>query len=293
MFKPVIGAVLLLSACIICSCKKDGSVKPDDGPKINFIFHFDSTQARLNAFGQEEAVGTGNGALSPVFNKMSAHYAELAPNQYTPLGGGEVLYKAAETTAGGENAIDFSQAKLAGQDEVFLSIPISTVAAGSYNWLRVSLAYQNYRIQYRYMNQMLEGSLASFIGFNTYLSSFKVKDSTLTVNGNRKQGYWAFESSYLGYGFISSGQAPQGATTVPNPAFATSPVPAGSCVVTGMFVTPLVITGNETSDINIRVSLSTNKSFEWTEAANPGTYDPADGDVPVDMGIRGMIPVKL
>ena len=92
---------------------------------------------------------------------------------------------------------------------------------------------------------------------------------------------------------MSSGQAPAGATTVPNPLFASSPIPAGSCVVTGMFASPLVITGNETSDINIRVSLSTNKSFEWTEVANPGTYDPADGDVPVDMGIRGMIPNVL
>ncbi|MBS1927348.1 MAG: hypothetical protein IT254_02425 [Chitinophagaceae bacterium] len=283
----------LLTGIFMVSCKKENTTAQNTSPKINFIFHFDSTQARLNALGQEVTVGSGNGAQSPVFNKMSSHYVELAPDQFTALGAGQVLYKSAETTAGGSRAIDFSQSKLAGQDEVFLSVPVSGVAAGTYNWLRVSLAYQNYNIQYRFMNQLLQGTLASFIGFNTYLTTYKVKDSSLTVNGNRSQGYWAFESNYLGYGFVSSGQAPAGATTVPNPLFASSPIPAGSCVVTGMFASPLVITGNETSDINIRVSLSTNKSFEWTEVANPGTYDPADGDVPVDMGIRGMIPKVL
>lgn len=293
MFKSSFGVIALFTGLFMCSCKKEKTDQNNEGPKINFTFHFDSTQARLNALGQEVAVGTGNGAQSPVFNVMSSHYVELAPNAFTALGGGQVLYKSAETTAGGETAIDFSQSKLAGQDEVFLSVPISSVSAGTYTWLRVSLAYQNYNIKYRYMNQMLQGTLASFIGFNTYLTSYHVKDSSLTVNGNRSQGYWAFESSYLGYGFVSSGQAPAGATTVPNPIFATSPIPAGSCVVTGQFETPLVISGNETADINIRVSLSTNKSFEWTEVANPGTYDPADGDVPVDMGIRGMLPKVL
>lgn len=290
MFKSSFGFIALVTGFFMCSCKKENTGPNTEGPKINFSFHFDSTQARLNALGQEVPVGMGNGALSPVFNVMSSHYVELAPDQFTALGAGQVLYKSAETTAGGERAIDFSHSKLAGQDEVFLSIPVSAVLAGTYNWLRVSLAYQNYNIKYRYMNQMLQGTLASFIGFRTYLTSYHVKDSSLTVNGNRNQGYWAFESSYLGYGFVSSGQAPAGATTVPNPIFATSPIPAGSCVVTGRFQTPLVISGHETSDINIRVSLSTNKSFEWTEVANPGTYDPADGDVPVDMGIRGMVP---
>lgn len=293
MFKSTFGAIALLTGIFLVSCQKESTVPNAGGPKINFIFHFDSTQARLNAIGQEVPVGVGNGAQSPVFNKMSSHYVELTADAFTPLGSGQVLYRAAETTTGGQLAIDFNKSKLAGQDEVFLSVPLSSLAPGNYNWLRVSLAYQNYNIQYRYMNQILQGTLASFIGFNTYLTTFKVKDSTLTVNGNRLQGYWAFESNYLGYGFVGSGQAPAGATTVPNPLFATSPIPAGSCVVTGMFAAPLAITGHETSDINVRVSLSTNKSFEWTEMAHPGTYDPADGDVPVDMGIRGMVPQVL
>jgi hypothetical protein len=52
----------------------------------------------------------------------------------------------------------------------------------------------------------------------------------------------------------------------------------------------LTITWTETQDIIITVSLSTNKSFEWTEVTTDGYYQPEIGEVPVDMGIRGMIP---
>ena len=144
----------------------------------------------------------------------------------------------------------------------------------------------------RHTQQTIDATIASFIGYNTYLSSFKVKDSTVTVNANKLQGFWAVEGKVLGVGFLSTGQAPPGATTVPNPLFATSPIPAGSCLVTGEFLVPLVITGSETTDINVIVSLSTNKSFEWIDADGNSTYDPNNGDAVIDMGIRGMIPKK-
>jgi hypothetical protein len=51
----------------------------------------------------------------------------------------------------------------------------------------------------------------------------------------------------------------------------------------------LVITGNETADIVVTVSLSTNKSFEWMENSTPGYFEPAAGDAVVDMGVRGMV----
>ena len=51
-----------------------------------------------------------------------------------------------------------------------------------------------------------------------------------------------------------------------------------------------MITGNETEDIEIVVSLSTNQSFEWIDNGD-GYFEPAAGDVVVDMGIRGLIPI--
>jgi hypothetical protein len=246
----------------------------------------------LNAIGQTSPIPAGNAGQSPRFNTMSAHYVELTPSPFTALGAGAVVYKAPEVTTGGSKAIDFASSKFAGNNQVFLSVPVKDFAAGTYTWLRVSLAYQNYNIYMNALGQTIDATLASFIGFNTYLGNYKVKDSTVIVNANKLQGYWALEGKVFGVGFLSQGQAPPGATTVPNPLFASSPIPAGSCLVTGQFLTPLVVTGNETADINIVVSLSTNKSFEWIDVDNNGTYDPNNGDQVIDMGIRGMIPKR-
>lgn len=276
------------------SCQKsaDDTNSGTGTAKVNFIFKFDSTQVRLDALGQPAIMPSNHKAQSPRFNLMSAHYVEMTPNEFTALGSGSVLYKAPEVTTGGAKAIDFNASGFAGNNQVFLSVPVTSFAAGTYNWLRVSLAYQNYNVYMNTAGQTIDATVASFIGFNTYLSSFKIKDSSVTVNANKLQGYWAVEGKYLGYGFVSTGQAPPGATTVPNPLFATSPIPAGSCLVTGKFETPLVVTGKENSDINIVVSLSTNKSFEWIDADGNNSFDPDHGDAVIDMGIRGMLVKK-
>jgi hypothetical protein len=248
----------------------------------------------------------GHAGQSPVFNKMSAHYVELSPTAFTAVGAGAVLYKAPETTAGGSTAIDFDQSKFAGNNETFFSIPLKDINAGEYEWLRISLAYQNYDVKYYLdtvvsgvpIQQEFSGTVASFIGFNTYIKNYTIHNQAITVNANKKQGYWGFETvlniAGISYPFSTTGQAPDGATTVVNPLFATSPIPPGSCLVTAAF-TPgkLKITGNETSDIVVEVSLSINNSFEWIEVVNDGKWSPSKGESVVDMGIRGMIPKVL
>lgn len=284
-----IFASLIVLVGLISSCRKDEVDTPvADGPRLVFRFVFDSTQVRLDNLGNPAILPSNHGAQSPRFNKMSAHYIEMTPNQFTQIGQGAVLYHAPETSQGGSIAIDFNKSNPVGNGQTFYSMPLKDVPAGTYEWLRISLAYQNYDINFRYSlngtNYDLNGTLASFIGYNTFLNTYRIKDSTVTVNANKLQGYWAFETPYT----VSQGQAPAGATTVPNPIFATSPVPQGSCLVTGSFLSPLVVTGNETSDIVVTVSLSTNNSFEWIENSTPGYFEPAAGDQVVDMGIRGM-----
>ncbi|MDW8302813.1 MAG: hypothetical protein RML38_10110 [Bacteroidia bacterium] len=238
---------------------------------------------RLDNFGNPSSIAAGNAAQSPKFNKMSAHYVEFAPNKYTQLGQGYIAYHAPETDAGGSTAIDFNKCNPVGNNEIFLSIPFSSIPKGTYQYLRVSLAYQNYDVKFKFAGNNYKGTVASFIGYNTYIQQYKIKDSTVTINGNRLQGYWGFETFYK----VIQGQAP--ATTVVNPIADTSPIPSGSCVVTAAFSTPFVVTGNETSDKTIIVSLSTNKSFEWKEINFDNLWEPAIGENVVDMGIRGML----
>ncbi len=300
-------ALFTLGLIILVSCKKD-PVDPasdptpvDSGPRLILKFQFDSTQVRLDELGQPEpTLPVGHAAQHPRFNTMSSHYVEFAPTAWTLPGTGSVVYHAPETTAGGANAIDFSQSVNVGQGGTFLNIPLSQLGVGTYEYLRVSLAYQNYDIDFRYDATSvgggimdLTGTLASFIGFNTYIGTFNVGQQSVTVNDDKPQGFWAFEVDPLPAPIPTPaptvGQAP-GVTTVPNPISDSSPIPSNSCLVTGGFVTPLEITGNETEDVVIVVSLSTNNSFEWMDNGD-GFFEPTAGDVVVDMGIRGLIPI--
>jgi hypothetical protein len=266
------------------SCEKDEV----NEPMLVIKFVFEDNQVRLNNLGQPSAVANGNAAQTPVFNAISAHYLEMSPNANTQLGFGEIIYHAAETNIGGTNAIDFSQAKIVSEGETFLKIPLSAINSGSYEWLRVSLSYQNYQISVRNQGVDYNGTLASFVGFNTYINTHSIGNNIFPIDGNKAQGYWAFAINNQPYS--ASGQAPTGATTVPNPLSATSSIPPGSCVVTGKFANNLVITGNETKDITMTLSLSINNSFEWHEVAADGKFEPSLGENVVDMGLRGLIP---
>lgn len=287
MKKSMVLFTLLVVTSLSCNRCKDESTAE---PKLIIKIVTNPNQERLNNFGQPAAVPAGHAAQSPAFHKISAHYLEFAPNMYTALGGGEVVYHAPETMAGGNNAIDFSQSKVVAPGEVFFEMPLKDFTPGTYEYVRASLLYQNYDINLFAAGMDLVGRVASFVGFNTYISTYTINTQNQTVNDDVLQGYWGFETSVFGTPYVTSGQAPAGATTVPNPIFATSPIPQGSCVVTGAFLQPLVITGNETNDIVVTLSLSTNNSFEWVDSTPDGKWQPEVNEQVVDMGLRGLIP---
>lgn len=287
------------NTCPTCSFPDTVWTNTASAPKLIFKFQFDSTQIRLNNLGTATPVAAGNAGQSPKFNGMSAHYIELAQTDLTQVGQGTVIYKGEETTCGGANAIVFCKSIVAKNGDVFFSTPLSQVAVGTYKWLRVSLGYQNYDVKVKTTSTgVIDGTVASFVGFNTYVSKYKMRSvvMTPTVNGtgNKLQGYWGFYTSIFNTDFKMEGQAPKTTVVNPNP---NSPIPAGSCLVTGEFfkssnssVQPLVITGTETQDIIITVSLSSNKSFEWKEVTFDGLFQPEIGETIVDMGLRGLIP---
>lgn len=282
---------------VLVGCKKETSDSADSltsVPNLVFKFKFDSTQVRLDNLGNPATLSTGRSGITPDFNLLSTHYIELTTSEFTLLGQGEVAYKGLETTSGGDTAVSFQHALTAQNEVPFLSIPISQLNPGTYRYLRSSLTYQNYDVPMRYLTYDLNMTLASFVGFNTYISDVLVKTKIHTVNSNKLQGYWIYEidDSALPVSIpTAEGQAPPGATTVPNPLFASSPIPPGSCVVTGEFPVPLTITGNETEDISITLSVSIKQSFEFIDAAGDGIFEPAAGDTVVDMGVRGIIPI--
>lgn len=284
----MILSVALMSGLFFSCDDKDDKEVVQDEPQLIVKFKFNPNQERLDNFGQPSTIPTGHAAQTPIFNKISSHYLEFAQNAMTQIGDGAILYHGMETNVGGANAFDFSKAKIVGEGEVFLSIPIKNITPGSYEWARCSLSYQDYNIKVLSAGTEYNGTLASFVGRSTYITSFTSGGYTYNVNANKDQGFWAF--GLQGFNFSTSGQAPAGATTVPNPINSTSPIPPNSCVVTGKFVNNLVITGNETKNIEVTLSLSVNNSFEWEEVTPDGKYEPSIGENVVDMGLRGLIP---
>lgn len=260
----------------------------------------------MNNIGLPAGLPAGHAAQTPEFKEMSVHYIELAPSAFTLLGTGAIVYQGEETSKGGEAAVDFDKVAKGGNGEIFAKINLNNVPPGTYEWVRASVTYQNYEVRFNINNVPIvgnlvqqKGSVASFVGFNTYISSITPRTKTLTVNDNKRQGFWVFETNlnapYDSYNQLYSGEAPANATTVVNPLFNSSPIPPGSCVVTGKFDTPLVVTGQETRDLTVTLSFSINQSFEWVDSNGNGQLDIyADGTTPaekiVDMGLRGLIP---
>ncbi len=301
--------LFLLSISLLFACKNeedDNPVNNTSEAQMSFKFNFDEDQERLNNLGQPAAIPQGHAAQTPEFQKLSVHLIELAPDQWTIPGQGFSAYKGAETTEGGSNAVDFDQAILEDENIIFKTIDIKEVPPGTYEYIRVSVSYQLYDIKFNILNVPIVGDLmnqsgrvASFLGFNNYINSVTPKQLTQAVNANKKQGYWVFESDlsapYNSFNQLYSGEAPEGATTVVNPLAGITDIPIGSCIVTGKFETPLVITGDEEENITINLSFSVNDSFEWVDLNGNGELDldadaSADFENIVDMGLRGLIP---
>ena len=303
MLKKELFSYFLIGITILLfSCNKEVKNFND----IHFVLEFDEDQIRLDNLGNPSVIPAGNAAQTPLMNLMSVHYIELSENEFVPFKDGAVLYTAPQTSEGGDEAIDFDESQKSAAGADFVKINLERLTPGTYKYVRVSVAYQNYDIQYNINDVPFFGDLtdqtgtaASFLGFNTYISDLTVKNLTTTINANKLQGFWAFESLFTDdlepYNAIYTGQAPEGATTVVNPLDATSPVPEGSCVITGAFAEPLIIDGSETSELFIYLSFSINNSFEWIDPNANGKWDldasvPANNEAVVDMGLRGLLP---
>ncbi|MEL6660029.1 MAG: hypothetical protein AAFP77_20455 [Bacteroidota bacterium] len=302
--------LLLLFAISFLACKKEET--PPSGATDKMLrvkFQFDPNQERLDNLGNPSTVPSDHATQTPSFNGLSIHFLELVADEFTPYQQGAFVFKGKEVSASNSNpygfttAIDFDQALVAGEDEMFVEVPLADIAAGTYQHLRVSVAYQNYDVRYNLNNipvinslSQQFGTIASFVGYNTHINNLQVNTLEVPVNATHLQGFWAFETQlaapYDSYNQIFTGQAPANATTVVNP-FPNAPIPAGSCVVAGSLDLPLQISGEEQENVELTLSFSINGSFEWIDRNGNGEWDidvsnSSESEPVVDMGLRGL-----
>lgn len=299
IFKTILMTAVMV---FLIGCKKQNSAS------IHFKIKFDPLQERLNGVGFPTGIGSGNAAQSPVMNSIGINVLELLNNSFTQNGKGAILLNTPNKTSEGFDAIDFSQVKMVKEGEIFLSVPIKDVAPGKCEWLRTSIAYQNFDVKMNVLNipfvgNLLDerGALATFLGHNSYITKYKVAEKEDVINGVKKQGYWRFETkfnpAFVTLNTTYSGYIPAGNITFVNPIAQTSPTLVSLSSITGRFDTPLSISGAETEDITIVMTLSTNNSFEWEESINRnGKWDinaQANSGQPtvekiIDVGLRSL-----
>ena len=295
-------SVLFAFAALVLFASCDKSPMVHDPYQLIINFKFDGEAERQNNIGNAVDVAEGHAAQTPDFRELGIHYLGIFPDKFTTYSGGEALLATPTTEQGGISAIDFDREFFIDETNNQIKINLSEVTPGIYEYLRSSLAFQRYNITFNLKGADLpdgidddidvDGKIASFLGYNTYIDSYDIDGQVVIVNSNKAQGYFGLESSAMinGYAFnqLSEGNSPQ--TTVPNPINDTSPVPAGSCVVTGKFPTALVIPAEANKDIIVDVIISTNNSFEWVDGNGNGKYEPILGEQVIDMGTRGFFP---
>ena len=299
---------LTLTVIVLFSCSSDDEISPQE-LLLNITFIMDSNAARLDNLGDPVSVPSGNAAQSPDFGILGLHFIGLNPDKFTPYDNGVTVFSSPTTEEGGIAAIDFESELFLTEPDNKFSIPLNNIASGEYEYFRNSIGFQKYNITYNLGGASanpdwpsglnddidIDGTLASFLGYNTYIENYMIVNQTVDVNANKLQGYFGLESNGIIGGQqiseLTEGNAPQ--TTVPNPIDDTSPVPAGSCVVTGKFPEALIIPENPTEDINIQVIISINKSFEWQDGNGNNKYEPLLDEQVVDMGTRGVFPSVL
>jgi len=274
--------VLIFSAC---------NKKEENSPQLIFKYTFDENGARLDNLGQPASIPTGNAAQTPVMKEIGVHSIELIEYVATYPTLNTIIYQGDTKAFNGDSGIDFDQELIVKDGEVLVKIPIENITPGTYNYLRNSLGFQRADIEFYYNDSIygdfnLTAELASFVGYKTYLSSFDVGDQNIEVDDIVSQGFWAIHIDEP-ISVTQQGNSPGLGTTVPNPLGADSPIAPGSCLVTGEFETPLIITGEETEDIIVEVQISINNSIEWTEVNVDGKFEPAVENL-VDMGTRGL-----
>jgi len=310
MFKYLL--LFLVPFFFCCDKATSDEFPPSSDQFLKVKIAYDSDQERLNNLGNTASIQQGRGTQNPDFRHLSVHFIELVPDEFTPYKSGQSIFVGQELPSTNSNnfgfttAIDFNNAQVddaQDDDDLFVNIPLSNLQPGTYRHARVSVSYQNYDVKFN-INEVpvigdlnnQTGTIASFLGYNTYLEKVDVNQMNVSVNDFKLQGFWAFEtkltSPYESYDQVFSGQAPEDATTVVNP-FPNSPIPPGSCVISGSFFEPLVITGDENEDIELTFSFSSNQSFEWEDKNGNQEWDLHATDFSknepvVDMGLRGL-----
>lgn len=301
--KIILHTLFLTAASFFASCNQDVKefvtlfVEASDSPDL----------ARLDNDGNPVSPLPGNGSMSPIaINQLAINYIELVQTDTTGYKEGVIIYKAPETYIGGELAIHFDSLIMTSPGDDFFNVNLKKIPAGTYKYIRISVAYISYDIPLNIaaipgLGEVNDtrATFASLLGFRTYVNSITPLLIPKEINDNKERGYWLLETQIAapneGLSTIYSWQLESDNITSVNVLAGSAPIPSTQGVMTGMFDSPLEVLEEDTRDIRIHLGLSTNGIFEWEDSNSNGFWDFNASDIylsesVIDFGIRGVTP---
>lgn len=272
-------------------CEFPDSLWPQNTAPVQLLFrlHLDSNLA------SPYILQPGHAAQSPTVLALALEQIELLSEASTLAGKGVMLYTAPQTSCAGAQyylPTNYCKLHLIGDSEIVFSLALNAVPPGTYKWLRLSVAYSEMKIVSRSTSSGNGPStFAGFYGESVYLTKIKTQNSVLfpktTVPKQRR--YYMFYQEVFGQALQLEGYAPRQSIFNENP----MPTYNNNIYVeftdlSGNTAKPLLVTGNETTNLEVQLIFGTDKLFEWQEKTADGIFQPEIGETVYDFGFRNL-----
>jgi hypothetical protein len=272
--KKKLISFFLLFIIFESSCHKSEDQYPENRypefTNLRFVVKFDSTQERLDNYGNIVSVPAGHSAQSPYDNSILIKAIKfLKDSTFGYDSGAAVYYNSDGSLSYGASYYD--------------NLISSLDAPGTFKYIRIYFYYQKFRIKFMQNGNLMTGKLLSFLWPLNSSYTYQIQDSIVTTDSITEMGEWYLESGNLPS--ILHGQIPN-PPTEPNSLFYSYPVPSQEYIVTSPISPNLFLDRPDSKTITI--SISTNQCFEWIEHSDPNFFEPFNGDTIVDVGIRGV-----
>jgi hypothetical protein len=266
--------LLILFIILTSSCCKTEDQSPENRypefTNLRVVIQFDSTQERLDNYGNIAPIPVGHAAQSPTNNSVLIKAIKFLKDSTSGYDSGtEVYYNSDNSLASGASYYDTQ-----------ISSPD---APGTFKFIRIYFYHQKFNINFRQNGNLHSGRVLSFLWPFDFNYSYQIQDSTILTDSVTEKGEWYLESSDLPS--ILHGTVPY-SPTGPNVLFYSYGVPIQQYIVTCPISPNLFLDRPDSKTITI--SISTNHSFEWIEHSDPAFFEPFNGDTIVDLGIRGI-----
>lgn len=291
--KAIFYLMLVGAFSLIVGCSKQGAA----GNNLNIHFTFDSNQERLDSNGIVDNPNGNAGSQHIEVKRFAIARIEFNKGNDTNSSNALTFYKTEDTVINGVYVLNFPKLVWLDKTNNKLTIPIDNIPFGEYQFMKIVIAVIDYEITGQ-LNLSAGKSvqvimpIKSFLGHACYIPNFNIGDSLETINNIRAQGFTVSLVHYAPANIHRVFRGSAKIVTAPNPIYKTSPTIARSGIITAAFLNKSVVINETTNqDIELNVSFSTNKAFEWDDNNKNGAFDVVPVYEPIaNIGLRGMQP---